>query len=80
MGAILVGELGTVAGAFVGYYFFGSPLPIFQALGIALMATAIITPVFIYLGSRLARWGIAAQALLTLGLVLTLLIRTKLNA
>lgn len=66
LGAILVGELGTLAGGYVGYQLAISPLPTLRVLGIALIATALITPVFIYLGNRLAIVGIALHALLTL--------------
>lgn len=62
LGSVVVGELGTLAGAYAGYQI--AQMPPLRLLAMALIAIAIINPGLIYMRSRLAVLGITLQALL----------------
>lgn len=67
--------VGAILAAPFGLYFTKSPAAIFQLFGGGSVIAAILTAGFSQQARRWAKWGFAAQALCTMGIVITVVIR-----
>lgn len=70
--------LGALLAVPFGLYFAGYPTWIARTLGLGLAAAAAVTPLLVHRGNRWAKWGVAAQAVFALGIMLAIDVGTSL--
>lgn len=67
--------LGAVLTMPFGYYLTMNPPLVFKVLGWGVMVAAVATALLVYGAPRHAKWGLTAHALLTIGIIITVLMR-----